>query len=108
MNDEIEFCCPKYQRAAEVLTKRWTPQIIRMFISGHQHFSELRTAIPGISDRLLSERLKELEEQGIVERLVYPETPVKIIYRLTERGGDLQEVVEAIQKWADKWEGAVV
>jgi len=104
LNDDIEFCCPKYQRAAEVLTKRWTPQIVRMLLSGQQHFSGLRSSIPGISDRLLSERLKELEEESIVERQVYPETPVKILYRLTDRGRDLGEVVSAIQTWADKWE----
>lgn len=104
MNNEIELCCPNYQRAAELLTRRWTPQIIRMLLSGHQHFSELRSSIPGISDRLLSERLKELEGWGIVERQVYPETPVKILYRLTEMGRDLDQVVAAIQRWADKWE----
>ena len=108
MNGDLGLCCPKYQRASEVLTKRWTPQIVRMLLSGQQHFSGLRSSIPGISDRLLSERLKELEEESIVERQVYPETPVKIVYLLTDRGRDLGEVVSAIQRWADRWEEAIV
>ncbi len=108
MSKDTEVCCPKYQKAAEVLTRRWTPQIIRMLLSGHQYFSELRTSIPGLSDRLLSERLKELEGEGIVNRQVYPETPVRIEYRLTQRGKDMGEIVLAIQRWADKWEEAPV
>ena len=64
-DNDVETCCPKYQRAAEVLGKRWTPQIIRMLLSGHQHFSELRTAIPGISDRLLSERMYPITIEGL-------------------------------------------
>lgn len=104
MSDDVEVCCPKYQRAAQFLTRRWTPQIIRMLLPGPQRFSELRVSVPGLSDRLLSERLKELEEEGILRRRVYPETPVRIEYRLTERGRDLEQVVAAIQSWADRWE----
>lgn len=104
MPHEVELCCPKYQRASELLTRRWTPQIVRMLLSGSQRFSELRNAIPGLSDRLLSERLKELEEERILERRVFPDTPVRIEYQLTQRGLDLAGVVGAIQRWADKWE----
>ena len=108
MPKDTEVCCPRYQKAAEVLTKRWTPQLIRMLLSGHQYFSELRTSVPGLSDRLLSERLKELEMERIVERHVYPETPVRIEYCLTKRGIDMGEIVVAIQRWADKWDNIPV
>lgn len=96
--------CPRYQRAVEILGKRWTALIIRTLLVGPKRFTEMTGLIQGLSDRLLSERLKELEGCGIVERRVYPETPVRIEYALTEKGRELEQVVTAIQKWADCWE----
>lgn len=96
--------CPKYQQAAELLARRWTVQIVRTLLGEPRRFSELRTVVPGVSDRILSERLKELEAEGIVRREVIPETPVRILYSLTEKGRDLHRVVKEIQRWADKWE----
>lgn len=96
--------CPKYQQAAEMLARRWTVQIVRTLLGEPRRFSELRTVVPGVSDRILSERLKELEAEGIVRRQVIPETPVRILYSLTDKGQDLHRVVEEIQRWADKWE----
>ncbi|MDQ3958465.1 MAG: winged helix-turn-helix transcriptional regulator, partial [Actinomycetota bacterium] len=61
---------------------------------------------PGLSDRLLSERLKELEHEGIVERTVTPSTPVRIEYRLTDKGRALASVVRAVADWAETWAGA--
>ena len=104
LGDEM---CPRYQRAVEILGKRWTALIIRVLLPRPRRFSEMTFAIDGLSDRLLSERLKELEGCGIVERRVYPETPVRIEYALTDKGRELDEVVGAIQKWADCWEPAV-
>ena len=100
LSDEM---CPRYQRAVEVLGKRWTALIIRVLLPRPRRFSEMTVAIQGLSDRLLSERLKELEACGILERRVYPETPVRIEYALTSKGRELEQVVEAIQKWADCW-----
>ncbi len=65
--------------------------------------SDIAEAIPNMSARMLTERFKELEEEGIIIRKVYPETPVRIEYELTEKGLDLQTVMDEIQKWAEKW-----
>src|ERR671915_464722 len=78
--------CPAYTRAIEIVGKRWTGAIIRALLSGSTRFSEILAAVPGLSDRLLSERLKELEAEGIVARLVTPSTPVRVEYNLTEKG----------------------
>jgi len=96
--------CPRYQAAVEILGKRWTGLIIRTLLPRPRRFSEMASVIAGLSDRLLSERLKELEGCGIVERRVFPETPVRIEYTLTDKGQELEQVVVAIQRWADCWE----
>lgn len=101
-NDE-EPVCEHFQRAAELLGKRWSPQVMRALLSGATRFSDLRAGIPGISDNLLSERLKELEAQGIVVRRVTPSTPVRVDYLLTERGRDLTGVIEGLAAWAERW-----
>ena len=66
-------------------------------------FATLRSAIPDITDRMLSERLQELEREGIVERTVIPETPVRVEYSLTKKGRELTRAIDAITEWADKW-----
>jgi DNA-binding HxlR family transcriptional regulator len=107
MNEDIHGAgyCPYFQRAVELIGKRWTGAIVRAMLAGHQRFSDLAATIPGISDRMLSERLKELEAEGIVERSVIPETPVRIEYRLTEKGRALASLVDAISLWAETWLG---
>lgn len=95
--------CPRYQRAVEILGKRWTALIIRTLLTRPRRFSDITTIVSGLSDRLLSERLKELEGCSIVERRVFADTPVRIEYVLTAKGRELEQVVEAIQRWADCW-----
>jgi len=95
--------CQHFQRAAELVAKRWTPQIVRSLLAGVTRFSDLRMAIPQISDRLLSDRLKELEAAGIVTRTVTPSTPVRIDYGLTDRGLDLSGVLDELGSWAERW-----
>ena len=95
--------CAHFQHAAAMLGKRWNPQILRALLAGTRRFSQLRDAIPPISDALLSERLKELAEGGIVTRTVIPRTPVRIEYGLTERGRDLSRVIEELAAWAERW-----
>ena len=95
--------CPYYHRAVELIGRRWSGVILRALLAGVERFSDLTAAIPGLSDRLLSERLKELEAEGIVERRVIPETPVRITYHLTEKGRALSTVVEAVSRWAEEW-----
>lgn len=72
-------------------------------MGGAVRFSDVSGSIPGLSDRLLSERLKELETEGIVTRSVYPETPVRIEYTLTEKGLGLSQAIAAIALWAERW-----
>lgn len=98
--------CPRYERAVEVLGKRWTGLILRCLMTGPRRFTEMANYVDGLSDRLLSQRLQELEEAGIVERRVYSQRPVLVEYTLTEKGEALRDVVQAIQHWADRWEAA--
>lgn len=95
--------CPRFESAFELLGKRWTGLIIRTLLNKQNRFSDIQEAIPNMSARMLTERLKELEKQRIILRKVYPETPVRIEYELTEKGRDLQKSMDEIQKWAEKW-----
>ncbi|QFK72785.1 helix-turn-helix transcriptional regulator [Pradoshia sp. D12] len=94
--------CPKFEKAMDILSRRWSGLIIYQLQSGPQRFCTLESSI-GISGRVLSERLKELEKQGIVKREVYPETPVRIEYSLTEAGEAMKPMMQSIAKWADEW-----
>lgn len=95
--------CPRYEAAAEILGKKWTGLILRTLLTGPKRFSEIKEQLSGVSDRMLSDRLKELEKENIVARNVLETRPVLIQYSLTEKGRDLRSVVEAIQQWAEKW-----
>ena len=101
--DEMGAFCPHYHRAVELIGRRWTGAILRAMLVGVSRFSDLAVTIPGLSDRMLSERLKELEAEGVVFRSVIPETPVRIEYQLTEKGRSLVSVVEAVSGWAGDW-----
>jgi DNA-binding HxlR family transcriptional regulator len=96
--------CSVFQRGSELLGKRWTGVIIYMLLQQPTYrFNELLTAVHGISDRLLTERLRELEENGLVERVVIPESPVRVEYHLTEAGRDAHEIVAATYRWSNRW-----
>ena len=95
--------CPRFEAAFELLGKRWTGLIIRSLLSGSKRFSEIQEIIPALSARMLTERFKELEEQGIITRNVYAEMPVRIEYELTEKGKGLEKAMDEIQEWAEKW-----
>jgi len=105
---DFEHCCPRYEKAIAILSKKWTCLILRSLMGGPRRFTEISAYVNGLSDRLLSQRLQELEEEGIVERCVYAQRPVVIEYCLAEKGWALREVVEAIQRWADQWEAMSV
>lgn len=100
--DKIHLC-PRFEAAFELLGKRWTGLIIRSLQHGAKRFSDIQDIIPNLSARMLTERFKELEEQGLITRKVYPEMPVRIEYELTEKGKELDKVMDEIQKWAEKW-----
>ncbi|MDB5083731.1 MAG: putative transcriptional regulator [Bacilli bacterium] len=95
--------CPKFELAFELLGKRWTGLIIRTLMNGPKRYKDISGMIPNMSDRMLTERFKELEEAGLVIRRVYPETPVRIEYELSDKGKSLDNVMDEIQKWADQW-----
>jgi len=96
--------CAKFHRAVELVGGRWTGAMIRLLLTnGRMRFAELRGAIPDISDRMLSERLRELEAEEIVARIVVPETPVRVEYELTEKGRSLEHALCALGRWAEKW-----
>lgn len=95
--------CPRYEQAAAFLGKKWTGLILRILMGGPRRFCDFRAQVPDLSDRLLSERLKELEEEGVVERVVHDTRPVLIEYVLTEKGWALKDVVRSIEAWAEVW-----
>ena len=95
--------CPRYEHAIQLLGKRWTGLILDSLLDGSRRFCELTATVEGLSDRVLSDRLRELEAEGIVERIVYPQIPVRVEYRLTEKGLDLKPVVQSIHEWAEHW-----
>ena len=97
--------CPRYHQAIEIIGRRWTGAIIRALLAGDTRFSQIRSTIPGLSDRLLSERLKELEAEGIVERRVLDGSPVRVEYSLTEKGKALEPAVRALKDWGREWLG---
>jgi DNA-binding HxlR family transcriptional regulator len=98
-----EGLCAKFHKAVELIGRRWTGAVIQLLLRGPSRYAELRDAIPDISDRMLSERLRELEQEGIIARAVIPETPVRVEYALTPKGRALEQALGAIGQWADKW-----
>jgi DNA-binding HxlR family transcriptional regulator len=95
--------CSRFHRASELIGRRWTGAIIFVLLRTSCRFAALREAIPDITDRMLSDRLQELEAEGIVARTVVPATPVRVEYSLTKKGRALAAAVDAIAEWAHKW-----
>src|ERR671924_327887 len=100
----LDYSAP-FQRAIELIGKRWTGAVVKALLPHPARINQLLAGIPGISDRVLTERLRELELEGIVERLVDPGPPVRVSYRLTARGRALEPVVAAVDDWATAWMG---
>ncbi|MBT2637839.1 MULTISPECIES: helix-turn-helix domain-containing protein [unclassified Bacillus (in: firmicutes)] len=94
--------CPRFEKAMTILSQRWTGMIIYQLLAGPQRFCTIESSI-GVSGRVLSERLKDLESEGIVRREVHPETPVRIEYSLTEKGKALEPLMKEIEKWSQSW-----
>ena len=103
LSTSITQNCPRYDHAVAVLGKRWTGLLLDALMAGPRRFCELTTLVEGLSDRVLSDRLRELETEGIVQRLVYPQIPVRVEYQLTEKGKALKPVIDAIHTWAEQW-----
>jgi DNA-binding HxlR family transcriptional regulator len=96
-------CCPFYHEAVELVGKRWTGAILRVLMDGPLRFSEIAQSVPELSDRLLSERMKELEGRGIVERTVHPGPPLRVEYSLSRMGHELGPALSELQRWAERW-----
>ncbi len=103
MKTYAEAFCPHYHHAVEIIGQRWAGAILQVMLAGARRFSEIEDAIPDLSNRMLSRRLKELEVEGIIERCVIPSTPVRVEYWLTAKGEALAPVVDALSAWADTW-----
>jgi DNA-binding HxlR family transcriptional regulator len=102
---EVELgCCPRYHEAIELLGRRWTGAIVRVLMHRSPlRFSEVAQAVPALSDRLLSERMKELEARGVVERTVVEERPARVEYALSPMGRDLEPALDALEAWAQRY-----
>ena len=103
MTERSHSFCSQFHRAVELIGSRWTGTIINALMNGPARFAALRAEVTDISDRMLSERLRVLEAEGIVARNVIPETPVRIEYELTEKGLALEKALRAIGAWAAEW-----
>ena len=103
-SDEAESSfCVSFQAAIELIGKRWNGAILAVLLDGPRRFSQLVTSIPGLSERLLSERLRELEQRGILVRRVLQGPPLGVEYELTTAGRELAPAVEIVTAWARKW-----
>jgi DNA-binding HxlR family transcriptional regulator len=98
--------CPHFHAAIELIGKRWTGAIVCALTERPLRFGELARAVPGLSDRLLSQRLRELEDEGVVGRTVEAGSPVRVTYALTEKGAELRPAIRELRLWARRWKGA--
>src|SRR5690625_546676 len=94
--------CPKFEKAISLLSQKWTALVIYQLLLGTQRFNEIQSAI-GISGKVLSDRLKDLEKQKIIKRDVIPDTPVVIEYSLTEKGRSMEPIIRDIENWSQDW-----
>ena len=95
--------CPRFHHAVELIGRRWSGAILNAMLPGPQCFNELLAIVPGLSDRLLTERLREFESEGLVRREVIPGPPVRVSYQMTDAGKDLEPVIRALGHWAERW-----
>ena len=98
-------CCPLYHEAVELVGRRWTGAILRVLMDGPLRFSEIAQSVPELSDRLLSERMKELERRGMVRRRVISGPPLRVEYSLSEMGRALEPALSQLERWANRWLG---
>ncbi len=100
---DVTRLCPHFHRAVELIGRRWTGAIVYVLLNQRCRFAGLRAAIPEITDRMLSERLRELEQEGIVERTVVPDAPVRVEYALTDKGRALEPALRALKHWSHSY-----
>lgn len=98
----LEKLCPNFEKAMHLISKRWVCLVLSELIKGKKRFSEMEASLP-ISGRLLSDRLKTLEKEGIIVRTIYSEYPIRVEYKLSEKGLALEPVITEIGRWAENW-----
>jgi DNA-binding HxlR family transcriptional regulator len=91
------------ERTLRIVGPKWTTLILRDLLSGHKRFGELNNSLHGISPKTLTDRLRELEEHGVITRTIYPEIPPRVEYALTEKGRALAPVIDAMAAWGAAW-----
>lgn len=99
----VSQVCSRFHRAIELIGSRWTGAILSTLLQGRTRYASIKAAIPDITDRMLSERLRSLEAEDLVVRSVVPDTPVRVEYELTKKGRELQDALREIGNWAERW-----
>lgn len=102
MRQKTGQMCPRFEKAVNILSQRWTALVIYQMLDSPKRFGEIQSAI-GVSGKVLSDRLKNMEQEGLIKRDVYPETPVVIEYSLTNKGESLEPVLRDIENWSADW-----
>lgn len=103
MAEIVPHVCSRFHRAVELIGSRWTGAIIQTLLQGKTRYAALKAAIPDITDRMLSERLRSLEAEDLVTRWVIAATPVRVEYELTDKGRSLENALREISTWANRW-----
>jgi len=103
MAEIVPQVCSRFHRAVELIGSRWTGAIIQTLLQGKTRYALIKAAIPDITDRMLSERLRSLEAEELVTRWVIAATPVRVEYELTDKGRELQIALREIGVWAERW-----
>ncbi|MEU3513186.1 helix-turn-helix domain-containing protein [Streptomyces longwoodensis] len=101
--DHAHPVCLRFHTAIEMIGARWTGAILRALFTDQCRYAQIKAAVPGVSDTMLAQRLRELQRDGLIERHVMPATPVQVEYRLTPKGRDLEPVLDAIIAWSHTW-----
>lgn len=100
---EVHRVCERFHSAIELIGSRWTGAIVRVVFTGSHRFARIREAVPGLSDTMLAQRLRTLEEHGLLERRVGPAGPAQVEYHLTQKGRELEPVLDAVITWSHRW-----
>ncbi|MGZ3330618.1 MAG: winged helix-turn-helix transcriptional regulator [Gemmatimonadaceae bacterium] len=99
----VSQVCSRFHRAIELIGSRWTGAILQTLLQGRTRYAAIKAAIPDLTDRMLSERLRSLEAENLVLRIVVPDSPVRVEYDLTPKGRELQDALKEIGAWAERW-----
>ena len=99
----VSHVCSRFHRAIELIGSRWTGAILQTLFQGRTRYGAIKAAIPDLTDRMLSERLRSLEAENLVLRIVVPESPVRVEYELTPKGRELQDALKEVGAWAERW-----